>query len=764
MADQGTIDNGGAIEPIELDRALEERYLAYALSTIMHRALPDVRDGLKPVHRRVVFAMRQLRLDPGSGFKKCARVVGDVIGKFHPHGDQSVYDALVRLAQDFAQRYPLVDGQGNFGNVDGDNAAAMRYTEARLTDVAALLLEGIDEDAVDFRDTYDGSEREPVVLPANFPNILANGSSGIAVGMATAIPPHNAAELCEAALRLIETPDLSIDELVALVPGPDLPTGGVLVESPAAIREAYRTGRGSFRLRARWAKEDQGRGAWVIAVTEVPYQVPKARLVEQIAGLLENKRLPLLGDVRDESAEDVRLVLEPKSRAVDPDLVMEQLFRLTDLEIRLPLNMNVLARGRVPMVLGLGAVLQHWLDHRKDVLGRRSRHRLAEIARRLEVLSGYLVAYLNLDEVIRIIRYEDEPKAELIRAFGLTDIQAEAILNMRLRALRRLEEMEIRREHEKLSKEQAKLDRLLASEKRQWQAVADQIRAVRDQFGPETALGRRRTGFGEAKDLSGDLGQTLIEKEPLTVVLSQKGWIRALRGHVADLSALAFKGDDRLDLALHAESTDRIVLVSTDGRAFTLDAAKLPGGRGFGEPLKLMVELGESEAIVAAFRHRPEGRRLMVSTEGRGFLVNEQDLIATTRKGRQVMTVDPPFEVKLCLPADGDAVAVIGGNRKLLTFALSQVAEMPRGKGVRLQRYKDGGFSDAKVFTRARGLTWVDASGNERMVASLDEYWADRAQAGRLAPRGFPRSNRFDDRAAAVIGLNGSRVGGEPPK
>ena len=737
---------GGEIEPVDLREALEERYLAYALSTIMHRALPDVRDGLKPVHRRLLFAMRQLKLDPGSGFKKSARVVGDVIGKYHPHGDQSVYDALVRLAQEFAVRYPLIDGQGNFGNIDGDNPAAMRYTEARMTEVARLLLDGIDEDAVDFRETYDGTEQEPIVLPGAFPNLLANGSSGIAVGMATNIPPHNAAELCDAALHLIKTPKARIETLVDLLPGPDLPTGGIIVEERAAIVEAYRTGRGSFRVRARWSAEDQGRGTYAVIITEIPYQVQKARLIEKIAELMEAKKLPLVADVRDESAEDIRIVIEPKSRTVDAALMMESLFRLTDLESRIPLNLNVLSKGVVPKVMSLGEVLNEWLAYRREVLIRRTNFRLEQIRHRLEVLEGYLVAYLNLDEVIRIIRTEDEPKPVLMKRFKLTDVQAEAILNMRLRSLRKLEEFEIRGEHDKLSKEQKSLTALMKSEDKQWDAVADQIREVRKAFGPNTPLGKRRTSFGTAPlhDV-GEIQTAMIEREPITVIVSDKGWIRALKGHDVDLAALAFKTDDSLKAAIRAETTDKIVVASTGGRFYTLAADKLPGGRGHGEPIKLMVDMDAADDVVAVMVHDPERKLLVVSTEGRGFVVPESEVIGNTRKGKQVMGVSLPEEMRVAVPANGDTVAILGDNRKLLLFPLNQVPEMARGKGVRLQKYKDGGAADARVFAKRDGLTWQDSSGRSfnRSMAELKDWVGARAQAGRLPPQGFPRHGKF---------------------
>jgi topoisomerase IV subunit A len=740
--------NGGdGIEGIDLKTALEERYLAYALSTIMGRALPDVRDGLKPVHRRILHAMRILRLDPDAGFKKCARIVGDVIGKFHPHGDQAVYDALVRLAQDFAVRYPLVDGQGNFGNVDGDNAAAMRYTEARMTEVATLLMEGIAEDAVDFRETYDGEDSEPVVLPGAFPNLLANGAAGIAVGMATSIPPHNAAELCDAALHLIKHPNATIDKLVEFVPGPDFPTGGIIVDERESIVEAYRTGRGGFRLRAKWEREDTGRGGYRIVITEIPWQVQKARLIEKTAELLFARKLPLVEDIRDESAEDIRIVIEPKSRSVDPELLMESLFRLTDLESRISLNMNVLSRGKVPKVMSLRDVLREWLEHRREVLVRRSKFRLGQIARRLEVLDGFLIVYLNIDEVIRIIRFEDEPKQKLIERYTLTEVQVEAVLNMRLRALAKLEEIEIRKEHEGLTAEKAQVEALLASEDLQWKVLASDIREIRDEFGPDTQLGARRTQFGAApsRDVE-DIQQAMIEKEPITVVLSQKGWIRALKGHLADSSVLTFKEGDALCVAIHAETTDKVLVFTTGGKFFTLDAAKLPGGRGHGEPLRVLIDMENDVDVVAAFRHDPSARRLLVSTIGNGFVVAESDLVANTRKGKQVMNVSLPAEATLCVPVAGDHLAVVGENRKLIVFPLDQVPEMSRGKGVRLQKYKDGGVADARTFAAADGLTWTDSAGRTftKAMDELGEWVGDRAQAGRLVPKGFPRNGRFE--------------------
>ena len=741
-------DDGKGIQGIELKSALEERYLAYALSTIMGRALPDARDGLKPVQRRILHAMRILRLDPDQAFKKCARIVGDVIGKFHPHGDQAVYDALVRLAQDFAVRYPLIDGQGNFGNIDGDNAAAYRYTEARMTEVASLLLEGINEDAVDFRSTYNEEDKEPVVLPGAFPNLLANGATGIAVGMATSIPPHNAAELCDAAIHLIKFPNASVEKLVEMVAGPDFPTGGIIVEDRAAIIEAYRSGRGGFRVRARWQSEDAGRGTWRIVITEIPYQVQKSRLIEKVAELLFAKRLPLVEDIRDESAEDIRIVIEPKSRTVDPGLLMEQLFKLTELEARISLNMNVLSMGKVPKVMSLRDVLREWLDHRREVLQRRSRFRLAEIDRRLEVLGGLLVAYLNIDEVIRIIRFEDEPKQKLVARFELSEIQVEAILNMRLRALARLEEIEIRKEHDTLSAEKTQIETLLGSDELQWKVLSKDIKEIRDAFGTDTALGKRRTTVAEAPAHAiADIAQSMIEREPITLVLSQKGWIRALKGHAPDMAALAFKEGDGLKTAFHAETTDKMVLFTTAGKFFTLEASKLPGGRGHGEPVRVMVEMENDSDIIAAFRHAPGRKLLLASTIGNGFVVPEAEIIAITRKGKQVMNVELPVEALLCIGVgeDDDHVAIVGENRKLLVFPLEQLPQMTRGKGVRLQKYKDGGVLDARTFKLAAGLSWVDSAGRNfvKSAGELAEWLGERASAGRLAPKGFPRSGKF---------------------
>jgi topoisomerase-4 subunit A len=734
------------IVPVDLKAALEERYLAYALSTITQRALPDVRDGLKPVHRRIIHAMSEMGIRANSSFKKCARIVGDVIGKFHPHGDQSVYDALVRLAQDFSQRYPIVDGQGNFGNIDGDNAAAYRYTEARMTDVATLLLDGIDQDAVDFRLTYNEEDEEPVVLPGAFPNLLANGSSGIAVGMATSIPSHNVHELCDAALHLIRHPDAELEKLVEFVQGPDLPTGGIIIDSRESIIEAYRTGRGGFRVRSKWQTEDLGRGGYQIVITEIPYQVQKSRLIEKIAELLIARKLPLLEDIRDESAEDVRIVLVPKSRTVDPTILMESMFKLSELESRIPLNMNVLSMGRVPRVMGLKEVLVEWLAHRREVLQRRSRHRLAAIDRRLEILGGYLVAYLNLDEVIRIIREEDEPKANLMETFSLTDVQAEAILNMRLRSLRKLEEFEIRTEFDTLSKEKAEIEALLASDEKQWQTVAWEIGEVRKKFAKATELGRRRTQFASAPDADVEaIQQAMIEKEPVTVVISEKGWIRALKGHMSDTSGLQFKEGDALKVAFPAQTTDKVLIMTTGGKVYTLGADKLPGGRGHGEPLRIMVDMENDQDVLTAFVHDASRKHIVASQAGNGFIVSETEMVANTRKGKQVMNVGMPDETKLVVPVRGDHVAIVGENRKMLVFPLAQLPEMTRGKGVRLQRYKDGGVSDIRCFALADGLTWDDSAGRNfvRNKDELAEWIADRATAGRTVPKGFPRSGKF---------------------
>ena len=748
-----------------LRRALGDRYLTYALSTIMHRALPDARDGLKPVHRRILYAMRELRLSSTGGFRKSAKISGDVMGNYHPHGDAAIYDAMARLAQDFNVRYPLVDGQGNFGNIDGDNPAASRYTEARMTAVAEAMLDGLNENAVDFRENYDGTLTEPVVLPAQFPNLLANGSSGIAVGMATNIPPHNIAELCDACIHLIKTPDARDDTLLNYVPGPDFPTGGVLVEPAENIAMAYRTGRGSFRLRCRWQVEDLGRGQWQIVVTEIPYQVQKSKLIEKIAEVIQTKKIPILADVRDESAEDLRVVLEPRSKNVDPDMLMGMLFRSSDLEVRFSLNMNVLIDGLTPKVCSMKEVLRAFLDHRQDVLLRRSQYRMEKIDHRLEVLEGFIIAFLNLDRVIDIIRYDDEPKAALMREDWskehrrardeadyaapepgdgeLSEVQAEAILNMRLRSLRRLEELELLREQSALMEERANLEDLLDNPALQWDTIADQLRATKKQFGKDYAGGARRTTFAEAGEIEDVPMEAMIDREPITVVCSQMGWARAMTGHIDLTRELKFKDGDGPRFIFHAETTDRILIFGSNGRFYTVSASNLPGGRGMGEPLRLMVDLPNEAEIVTIFTHQPGRKLLLASSAGDGFVVPEDDVLAQTRSGKQVLNVRGDTRAVVCSPVQGDSVAVVGENRKVLVFALEELPVMGRGKGVRLQKYKDGGLSDATTFEREAGLSWQDPAGRTRTETELGEWDGKRASAGRMAPRGFPRDNRF---------------------
>ncbi|MGB0686932.1 MAG: DNA topoisomerase IV subunit A [Paracoccaceae bacterium] len=756
--------SGISAEPLR--RAIGERYLTYALSTIMHRALPDARDGLKPVHRRILYAMRELKLNASGGFRKSAKISGDVMGNYHPHGDAAIYDAMARLAQDFNVRYPLVDGQGNFGNIDGDNPAASRYTEARMTAVAEALLEGLNENAVDFRDNYDGTLTEPVVLPASFPNLLANGSSGIAVGMATNIPPHNIAELCDACLHLIKTPEARDDTLLNFIPGPDFPTGGVIVESPEAIASAYRTGRGSFRLRCQWSVEDLGRGQWQIVVTEIPYQVQKSKLIEKIAEVIQLKKIPILADVRDESADDIRLILEPRSKNVDPEVLMGMLFRNSDLEVRFSLNMNVLIDGVTPKVCSLKEVLKAFLDHRRDVLLRRSQHRIDKIDHRLEVLEGFLVAFLNLDRVIDIIRYDDDPKAALIaedwsishpRAINeddytgpditqegeLSELQAEAILNMRLRSLRRLEELELIRERDALMLERADLQDLLDHTNLQWDKISEQLKATKKTFGKDYAGGARRTIFTEAGEIEEVPLEAMIDREPITVVCSQMGWIRAMTGHIDLTRELKFKDGDGPRFIFHAETTDRLLVFASNGRFYTLSAANLPGGRGMGEPLRLMVDLPNEAEIIDIFIHKPGRKLLVASSAGDGFVVPEDDVLAQTRSGKQVLNVRGDVSAKSCSPIQGDHVAVVGENRKMLVFALSELPEMGRGKGVRLQKYKDGGMSDVATFDLAAGLSWLDPAGRTRTETELAEWTSKRASAGKMAPRGFPRDNKF---------------------
>jgi topoisomerase IV subunit A len=748
-----------------LSRAIGERYLTYALSTIMHRALPDARDGLKPVHRRILWAMRRLRLTPNGGFLKSAKISGDTMGDFHPHGDAAIYDAMARLAQDFNMRYPLVDGQGNFGNIDGDNPAASRYTEARVTAAAEALMEGIDETAVDFRPNYDGRLEEPVVLPAAFPNLLANGSSGIAVGMATNIPPHNLDELIDGCQALLADPALTDEALVALIPGPDFPTGGVIVEPRDSILDAYRTGRGAFRLRAKWEVEDLGRGTWQIVVTEIPFQVQKSKLIEKLAELIQLKKVPLLADVRDESADDIRLILEPRARTVDAEVLMGSLFRNSDLEVRFSLNMNVLIDGKVPKVCSLKEVLRAFLDHRREVLQRRSQHRMDRIDARLEVLEGLLIAFLNLDRVIDIIRYDDDPKAALmaedwsrshIRAASerdyrppapgegeLTETQAEAILNMRLRSLRRLEEMELNRERDALMKERADLADLLDSERRQWKRVGADLNEVRKLYGRATALGARRTQFAEGAETADIPYEAMIDREPITVICSKMGWIRAMKGHVDLTAEQKFKDGDGPRFAFHAETTDKILLFADNGRFFTLLGANLPGGRGMGEPVRLMVDLPNDIGIADLLIFRPGEKLLLASDAGDGFVVPAEELVAQTKAGKAVLTVREGGKAAVCTPVRGDSVAVVGENRKLLVFPLTDLPEMARGKGVRLQKYKDGGLSDAITFVLAEGLSWKDPAGRTRTETDLAEWQGARASAGKMAPRGFPRDNRF---------------------
>ena len=725
----------GEIRDVDFADALGERYLSYALSTIMARSLPDVRDGLKPVHRRILHAMNELRMNPDRGYKKCAQVVGEVMGKYHPHGDVAIYDAMVRLAQDFAQRYPVVDGQGNFGNVDGDNPAAMRYTESRMSAVAQAMLEGIDQDAVDFRETYDGENTEPVVLPARFPNLLANGAAGIAVGMATSIPPHNVGEICAALTHLIEHPNCTVGELIAYMPGPDFPTGGMLVEGAAAIAEAYATGRGAFRLRARWTKEQQGHGAFQIVVTEIPYQVPKGRLIEKIAALLEEKKLPLLADVRDESSEDIRLVLEPKTRNVDADILMEQLFRLTELEVRIPLNLNVLDAAGIPRVMNLRDTLQAFLDHRRIVLQRRSRHRLAAVARRMEILRGLIIVYVNLDEVIRIIREADDPKAEMMARWGLSDVQVEAILDMRLRTLRRLEELAITKELGTLANESSGLETLLGSDRRQWTAIAKEVAGTAKEFGGDTPLGRRRTELAQAPVAVEIPAAALVEREPVTVLCSQKDWIRAVRGHGAGAADQRYKEGDGPRFAVNAETTDRLMIFGSNGRFYMLGADKLPGGRGQGEPLRLMIDLPNEHETIAMFPHRPGLKLLVASSDGRGFVVDADEALAQTRAGKQVLNTGSGAKACLCVPIDGDAVAFVGENRRMLVVDLADIPEMARGRGVILQRYRSGGLAD--------GLSWRLGENRTRTEVDLTPWRGARGGAGRSVPQGFPRNGKF---------------------
>ena len=756
--------SGISAEPLR--RAIGERYLTYALSTIMHRALPDARDGLKPVHRRILYAMLELRLNSGGGFRKSAKISGDVMGNYHPHGEAAIYDAMARLAQDFNVRYPLVDGQGNFGNIDGDNPAASRYTEARMTVVAEALLEGLTEDAVDYRENYDGTLSEPIVLPAGFPNLLANGSSGIAVGMATNIPPHNIVELCDACLHLIKTPEAREETLLNYIPGPDFPTGGTIVESPGVIAEAYRTGRGSIRLRSNWEVEDLGRGQWQIVVTEIPYQVQKSKLIEKIAEVIQTKKIPILGDIRDESADDIRLILEPRSKNVDPEVLMGMMFRNSDLEVRFSLNMNVLIDGVTPKVCSLKEVLRAFLDHRREVLLRRSQHRIDKIDHRLEVLGGLLIAFLNLDRVIDIIRYDEEPKVALLaedwskkyaramseddyiepdksRASQLSEIQVEAILNMRLRSLRRLEEMELIRERDILTSERGGLQDILDQEDLQWNKLCEQIRETKKKFGKDYEGGARRTRFAVATTIEDVPLEAMIDREPVTVVCSKMGWIRAMTGHIDLARELKFKDGDGPKFLFHAETIDRLLVFASNGRFYTLSASNLPGGRGMGEPLRLIVDLPNDASIIDIFIHNQDGKLLVASSAGDGFIVAERDVLAQTRTGKQILNVRGDVKALTCRSVAGDHIAVVGENRKVLIFSIEELPELGRGKGVRLQKYKDGGLNDVTTFDLAAGLTWLDPAGRTRTETELAEWIAKRASAGRMAPRGFPRNNKF---------------------
>jgi topoisomerase-4 subunit A len=732
------------ITPVDFSEALNERYYAYAMSTILSRSLPDVRDGLKPVHRRLLYAMLQLKLDPSSGYKKCARVVGDVIGKYHPHGDTAVYDTMVRLAQEFALRFPLVEGQGNFGSIDGDNAAAMRYTEAKLTAVAMALLQDIDQNTVDFRPTYDGSEVEPIVLPSAFPNLLANGSEGIAVGMATSIPPHNVGEICDALLYLIKTPNASIQKLIGFMPGPDFPTGGTIVESQASIINTYETGKGSIRLRAKWEREDLSHGLYQIVITEIPYQVQKSRLIEKIAELFKAKKLALLGNIRDESAEDIRLILEPKSRSVDPEMLMESLFRLTELETRFNLNMNVITLDGVPQVLNLREVLQSFLTHRHQVLVRRSEYRLSKIDHRLEVLDGLLIAYLNLDEVIRIIREEDDPKAVMMKKWKLTEVQVESILNMRLRSLRRLEEVEIKREHAELSAEKSQLNALLNDENLRWEAISEEIKEIKKQFGQKTELGKRRTQFAEAPEMGQVIAiEAFVEKEPITILCSEKGWIKALKGHNNKLEDVKYKEGDAEKFSIKAYTTDKLLVFATNGRFFTIGCDSLPGGKSFGEPIRLWIDLDQNEDIISMFIHKDEQKLIIASSSGHGFMIDEADVLAQTKNGKQILNLKEGEKAKACCHVEGDYLAVLGDNRKLIVFPIEELPTMKKGQGVKLQAYKHGGLSDIKTFRYAEGLHW-QLGDRARMQEDLRAWKGKRGQAGRLPPVGFPKTNRFD--------------------
>jgi len=737
-------DDGGSNTLSEpLRRAIGDRYLTYALSTIMHRALPDARDGLKPVHRRILYAMYRLKLVASGKFLKSAKISGDTMGDFHPHGDAAIYDAMARLAQDFSVRYPMVDGQGNFGNIDGDNPAAARYTEARMTAIAEAMLVGMEENAVDFQDNYDGRLTEPSVLPASFPNLLANGSTGIAVGMATNIPPHNIGELLDASIHLIKAPNARDETLMDFVPGPDFPTGGILVEPRESLLETYRTGRGPMRLRSKWEIEDLSRGLWQIVITEIPYQVQKSKLIEKIAELIQLKKLPILADVRDESAEDIRLVLEPRAKTVDPTVLMETLFRMSDLEVRFNLNLNTLIDGRTPKVCSMKEVLRAFIDHKRDVLLRRSKHRMDKIDHRLEVLEGYIVAFLNLDRVIEIIRNEDEPKKIMMNEFSLSDVQVEAILNMRLRSLRKLEEIELRTELDSLQLERADLDDLLSSEKMQWDRIINELRDTRKLFGKNSDGGARRTELADAPDFEEVPIEAMIEKEPITIVCSAMGWVRAMKGHVDLTQELKYKDGDEKRFVFHAETTDKLLMFGGNGRFYTMSCSELPGGRGMGEPIRLIVDLPNDANMIDLFIHQPDRKLLLASSAGDGFIVEENDIVAQTRTGKQVLNVKNDITALICKPVAGDYVATVGQNRKVLIFPIDELPIMSRGKGVRMQKYKDGGLNDATTFNLIDGLSWLDPAGRRRIESELADWVGKRAGAGRMAPRGFPRENKF---------------------
>lgn len=727
-----------------LSRAIGERYLQYALSTIMHRALPDARDGLKPVHRRILYAMRELKLAANSGFRKSAKISGDVMGNYHPHGDAAIYDAMARLAQDFNVRYPLVDGQGNFGNIDGDNPAASRYTEARLTKIAQSLMEGLSENAVDFQENYDGTLTEPIVFPASFPNLLANGASGIAVGMATNIPPHNLDELISACIHLVKAPNARDETLMDYIPGPDFPTGGIIVEPYDNILDAYRTGRGSFRLRSKWIEEKLDRGQWQIVISEIPYQVQKSKLIEKIAELINNKKIPILADVRDESTDEIRIILEPRTKMIDPSILMETLFKQTDLETRFSLNLNVLIDGRTPKVCSLKEVLNSFLQHQKDVLIRRSKFNLEKIDHRLEVLEGYIVAFLNLDRVIEIIRNENDPKLTLITEFELSDTQAEAILNMRLRSLRKLEEIELRKEHEVLLIERANLEDLLNDETIQWKKISSQLRETQKLFGKNNENGKRRSEFAEAIEFEDVPIEAMIEREPITIVCSEMSWIRAMKGHIDLKQELKFRDGDTDKFLFHAESTDKISIFATNGRFYTLSCSQLPGGRGMGEPLRLMLDIPNDVDIVDVFVTKENRKFLVASSKGDGFIISETETNAQTKNGKQILNLKDGAKAIVCKTLNGDHIACIGENRKMLIFPISDLPEMTRGKGVRMQKYKDGGLSDASTFNISSGLSWRDPADRQRTETKLEDWISKRASSGRMAPRGFPRDNKFN--------------------